>query len=460
MKKIVILIVAMTVLMGTAFAQKKNDKDKDEVERMLDRFLAYVTIESQSQYPSGETPEEFPMQEGQREIARFIFDEIKSFGKGVEVEMSSDFYIYAKVPSNTKKQVSPVMFMAHLDVSPEAPGIDIRPQVHRSYAGGNIALGNGLVLSPDSPEGCHLKNLIGNTIVTSDGNTLLGGDDKNGCAILVSLIEQLIEEQNFEHGDVYCCFTQNEDIGLAAMRFDTSFFAGQTKELIAIDVDGGDVGQFSIANFTAEGKTVLFKGNLAHTSNAKQNGLADARTAMCYYVGQLPVDAHPSYSEGRQGYTQAYIIEDLNGGKDFRVHFRTRYFEKPDSLRFAKAFDVAYAKTHAAFPTVEIVNESTVLQYDNVAYSMHPQTIEVIKKAAKKTGVTMEPYEIRAGTTGAMMVARGLPGCPCIYAGQHAEHSCYEWSCIEELVQIKNLCHEIVAQVANLKDGQSYPPYH
>lgn len=446
MKKVVI-ILAMTALMRTVTFAQNND-----VERMLQRFLSYVRIESQSQYPSGDNPDEFPMLEGQRKIARFIFNEIKSFGKGVKVEMSPDYYIYAKIPANTKKPVPPVMLMAHMDVSPEVNGIGINPQVHRNYCGGDIALGNGLTLSPESPQGAYLKNLIGGTIVTTDGTTLLGGDDKNACAILVTLIERLVKEKGTKHGDVYFCFTQNEDVGLAAMRFDTSFFDGRAKELIAIDVDGGDPGEVSVENFTAEGKTVLFKGKLAHPAFAKHNGLADALTAMCYYVGQLPVDAHPSYSEGRQGYTQCYIIEELNGGQNYRAHFRTRYFEKEDSARFASAFDTAYAKTKAAFPMVEIVNESNILQYDNVAYSMHPKTVEVITQAAKTTGVKMEPSEIRAGTTGAMMVAQGLPGSPCIYSGQHAEHSLMEWACMDELVEITGLCHEIISQVAKLAD--------
>lgn len=347
-----------------------------------------------------------------------------------------------------KKKVPSVMFMAHLDVTPEANGTDINPQVHRNYNGGDITLGHGLVLSPNSKQGTHLKDLVGKTIVTSDGSTLTGADCKTGCAILVTLMEQLINDNKFKHGDVYFCFSQNEDVGLAAMRMDLSYLDKVPDMLI--DVDGGDYGQFSVANFTAEGRTYLFKGNLAHPSNGKANGYADARTAMAYFIGQLPPETHPSNSEGRQGYIHCYAGDTLNGGQDYRISFRIRYFNKEDGVLYAKYFDDAKKRTLMAFPYVEIVMEQQALQYDNVAYSMHPKTIDIIQQAATKTGIRMDPVELRAGTTGAMMVARGLPGGPCIYSGQQAEHSIYEWCCIEELVELTALCKAIVEETSKL----------
>lgn len=443
MKKQIIITLLSCALASSAFAQN------NATERMLNRYLSYVKIESQSQYPMPEDgPDAFPIQEGQKQMATFIFNEIKAFGKGVEVKMSPDYYIYAKVPSNMKKKVPSVMFMAHLDVTPEANGTDINPQVHHNYNGGDITLGHGLVLSPNSKQGTHLKDLVGKTIVTSDGSTLTGADCKTGCAILVTLMEQLINDNKFKHGDVYFCFSQNEDVGLAAMRMDLSYLDKVPDMLI--DVDGGDYGQFSVANFTAEGRTYLFKGNLAHPSNGKANGYADARTAMAYFIGQLPPETHPSNSEGRQGYIHCYAGDTLNGGQDYRISFRIRYFNKEDGVLYAKYFDDAKKRTLMAFPYVEIVMEQQALQYDNVAYSMHPKTIDIIQQAATKTGIRMDPVELRAGTTGAMMVARGLPGGPCIYSGQQAEHSIYEWCCIEELVELTALCKAIVEETSKL----------
>ena len=445
MKKQIIITLLSCVLAGSLFAQN------NATERMLERYLSYVKIESQSQYPNPDDGSDiFPMQEGQKQIANVIYNEIKGFGKGIAVKISPDYYIYAKIPSNMKKKVPSVMFMAHLDVTPEANGRGINPQVHRNYDGGDIALGNGLILSSTSKQGSHLKDLVGKTIVTSDGTTLTGADCKTGCAILVTLIEQMLNDKKFKHGDIYFCFSQNEDIGMAAMRMDLSYFDKVPDMLI--DVDGGDYGQFSVANFTAEGRTYLFKGNLAHPSNGKANGYADARTAMAYFIGQLPPDTHPSNSEGKQGYIHCYAGDTINGGQDYRISFRIRYFDKEDGVRYAEYFDNATKKTLAAFPNVQIVMENKALQYDNVAYSMHPKTIDVIQQAAAKTGIRMHPVELRAGTTGAMMVAQGLPGGPCIYSGQQAEHSVYEWCCIEELVELTGFCKTIVEETSKLSN--------
>lgn len=445
MKKQLFTLVTIA-LMGMANAQSLQDKQANHV---LNRFLSYVKIESQS--IDDPDPESFPMTEGQIQIANYIYDELKTIDKykKTEIKMSPDYYIYVKVPSNIKKEVPSVMFMAHMDVTPEANGKGIRPQVHYNYDGGDIALGNGLVLSPDKPEGRHLKDLVGKTIITSDGNTLLGADCKTGCAILVTLFEQMMNDENFEHGDVYFAFSQNEDVGKAAMRMDMSYF-DRTPDIL-IDVDGGDYGQFSEANFTAEGRSYLFKGNLAHTSHGKELKYADARTAMAYFIGQLPPEVHPSYSEGRMGYVHCYNMEVLPNGHDVRIRFRIRYFDKDDGERYKAYLDEAYRKTLKAYPFVETILENDELQYENVAYNMHPEAVNVIKQAAEKTGLPMEGVELRAGTTGALMVAKGLPGGPCIYSGQQAEHSIWEWCCLEELLDIVTLTRNIVTEVSKQK---------
>lgn len=424
------------------------DRDRTSTKHVLDRFLSYVRIESQSvDVPE---PDSFPMTDGQKEIANYIFNELKTIDKDhvLDIKMSSDYYIYVKVPSNLDKEVPSVMFMAHLDVTPEANGEGINPQVHYNYNGGDITLGNGLVLSPDMPEGRHLKALVGKTIITSDGNTLLGADCKTGCTILVTLIEQMVNDPSFKHGDVYFSFSQNEDVGKAAMRMDMSYF-DRTPDIL-IDVDGEDFGQFSQANFTAEGRTYYFKGNQAHTSQGKALQYADARTAMAYFIGQLPPEIHPSYSEGRMGYVHCYNMEMLPNGCDVRIRFRIRYFEKADGERYRADLDEAYRRTLEAYPFVEVSLENDELQYENVAYNMHPQAVDVIRRAAEKSGMPMEGVELRAGTTGALMVAKGLPGGPCIYSAQQAAHSVYEWCCLEEMIDIVGLTRNIVTEVSQL----------
>lgn len=440
-----ILAIALLSMMGTAFAQK-TDSD-----RMLDRFISYVKIGSQSTEDLVDQTS-FPLTDGQREMATLVYNEIRSV-KGVEVSMSPDYYVYAKIPSNMKKQVPSVAFMAHLDNTPEAPGIkdglQVRPQVHRNYDGGDIVLGNGVVLSPNSPQGAHLKDLVGKTIVTSDGSTLLGADCKAGCAILVTLIEKLANDKKFKHGDVYFFFTQNEDVGKVAMRIDLNYMDKVPD--ILIDVDGNDYGEFSVANFTAINRSYLFTGNQAHSSNGKVMGYADARTAMAYFIGQLPPEIHPSNSERKQGYVHCYSIEQLENGHDFRLLFRIRYFDKNDSVVYAGHMNRAMANTKKAYPQVGVTMETSFCQYDNIANSMYPGVSEMITTAAQKTGIPMKPTWLRAGTTCALMVAKGLPGGPCIYGGQQAVHSVYEWSCIEELVDLTGLCRNIVEEISRMK---------
>ena len=441
MKKIIVSIV-MFVFVEVAFAQKTD------VECMLDRFLSYVKIGSQSVDTSENI---FFLTEGQRQMANLIYNEIKTI-KGVEVKMSPDYYVYAKVPSNMKKQVPSVAFMAHLDNTPEAPGPNtgrqVYPQVHHNYDGGDIVLNNNIVLSPNSPQGAHLKDLIGRTIVTSDGTTLLGADCKAGCAILVTLIEKMAADEKFKHGDVYFFFTQNEDVGKVAMRIDLNYM-DKVPEIL-IDVDGNDYGEFSVANFTAENRAYLFKGNQAHSSNGKVLGYADARTAMAYFIAQLPLEVHPSNSEKMQGYVHCFDIKEMDNMQDWELQFRLRYFDKADSVTYSGYMNEAMRKTREAFPKVEIEMTKCFIQYDNVANSMYSGLPDIIMAAAKKSGIPLKPTHLRAGTTCALMVAKGLPGGPCIYGGQQAVHSVREWSCMEELVELTGLCRNIVEEVCKL----------
>ena len=190
-----IIIIASFVAVAVATTAQIPSSGKVTREKMLDRFLSYVKIESQSIDDPDMTS--FPMTEGQKQMARRIYDDIKALnGKDVKVTLSDDFYVYVDIPSNMKKKVPSIMFMAHLDVTPEAPGNGIKPMIHENYDGGDIVLPAGITLSPESPQGRHLKQLKGKTIVTSDGSTLLGADDKTGCAVLVSLVEELINNPN------------------------------------------------------------------------------------------------------------------------------------------------------------------------------------------------------------------------------------------------------------------------
>lgn len=430
-----------------------NIRNKVSQEMMLERFLSYVKIESQSiDEPDMNS---FPMAYGQKMIARYIYNEVKAFGgKDVKVTLSDDYYVYIDIPSNIKKDVPSILFMAHMDVTPEAPGKGINPIVHRNYDGGDIHLSGGITLSPNSPQGTHLKDLTGKTIVTSDGTTLLGADDKTGCAVLITMVEELVKNPKFKHGRVMVALSQNEAVGKAAMRYDPTIFGD--KPDVVIDVDGSTYDQYSIANFTAIGQTYYFRGNKAHPSYGKKEQYADALTAASYFIGLVPPEMNPSAREGKKGYIHCYSLAhplDESGKpnvNDYVVKVRLRYFDQQEGAYQKKLMEDNLQKVQDAFPFVEAKKTDDQLQYENIAYSMPGHVPDLVKKAAHDAGMEMREKYARGGTTSAMMAARFpdvMPGGCDFYSGQNAEHSCYEWCCIDELIQLVDAIEKMITEI-------------
>lgn len=413
------------------------------------RFVNYARINSQS--TEGEDVAAFPLSMGQRHMARLVEQDLLKLAKNnksLQVVRSEREYVYAKLPATTKRKLPSIMLMAHLDITPEAPGGNIKPIVHRNYTGGDIVLPSGVVLSPKSPQGKHLKECIGKTIITSDGNTLLGADDKTGCTVLVSLICNLLYGKPFEHGDLYFVFSQNEDIGRAADGFETKYVGGNPD--VVIDVDGDDPHAFSVENFTAAMRIYTFHGKSAHPGEGYANKYGDALTAASYFVGQIPPYKHPSVSRGKQGYIHCYDIshpKDSTGkviSDDYLVKVRLRYFDKLEGDTLRQMLDYAEGKTIDAFPFVKVEASAEILQYENVAYTMYPTLPDIIKKAYASLGKKVSPRSERGGTTSAMIAAKGLRGGACLFSGQQAEHSIYEWTCVEDMMDMTNILQKII----------------
>lgn len=430
----------------------KEKKRKKTIETIIRRFTTYATINSQSW--DAYDPTEFPISDGQEEIAELIEQELRTIGSDKDLIVSrSDYqYVYATIPANCE-DVPSIMFMAHMDCTPECVGGEITPIVHRNYDGGDIQLPAGITLSPETPQGKHLANCVGKTIITSDGYTLLGADDKTGCTILVTLIETILNDKKLKHGDLHFVFSQNEDIGRAAERFEEEYVDGQPD--IVIDVDGNDPTAFSVENFTAVGRNYTFQGKNAHPGNGFYNQYGDALTAASYFIGQLPPETHPSASKGKEGYIHCYSIEpliDVNGEEtpqNYLVKVRLRYFDPLEGDAFRQLLDEAAELTAKAFPYVVTEAEPEVMQYENVAYTMYPGLGDLIIEAAEKEGVKLTPRSERGGTTAAMLAAKGQKGGPCLYSGQQAEHSVYEWTCAEDMYQMVMVARSIIETVAN-----------
>ena len=413
------------------------------------RFVNYARINSQS--TEGEDVTAFPLSMGQRQMARLVEQDLLKMAKNnksLQVVRSEREYVYAKLPATTKRKLPSIMLMAHLDITPEAPGGNIKPIVHRNYQGDDIILPSGVVLSPNSPQGKHLKECIGKTIITSDGNTLLGADDKTGCTVLVSLICNLLYGKPFEHGDLYFVFSQNEDIGRAADGFETKYVGGNPD--VVIDIDGDDPHAFSVENFTAAMRIYTFHGKSAHPGEGYANKYGDALTAASYFVGQIPPYKHPSISRGKQGYIHCYDIshpKDSIGkviSDDYLVKVRLRYFDKLEGDSLRQMLDSAEGKTIEAFPFVKVEASAENLQYENVAYTMYPTLPDIIKKAYASFGKKVSPRSERGGTTSAMIAAKGLRGGACLFSGQQAEHSVYEWTCVEDMVDMTKILQKII----------------
>lgn len=418
-------------------------------ESYVSRFVNYARINSQS--TEGEDVAAFPLSMGQRQMARLVEQDLLKLAKNnksLQVVRSESEYVYAKLPATTKRKLPSIMLMAHLDIIPEAPGGNIKPIVHRNYQGGDIVLPSGVVLSPESPQGKHLKECIGKTIITSDGNTLLGADDKTGCTVLVSLICNLLYGKPFEHGDLYFVFSQNEDIGRAADGFETKYVGGNPD--VVIDIDGDDPHAFSVENFTAAMRIYTFHGKSAHPGEGYANKYGDALTAASYFVGQIPPYKHPSVSRGKQGYIHCYDIshpKDSTGkviSDDYLVKVRLRYFDKLEGDTLRQMLDSAEGKTIDAFPFVKVEASAENLQYENVAYTMYPTLPDIIKKAYASLGKKVSPRSERGGTTSAMIAAKGLRGGACLFSGQQAEHSIYEWTCVEDMMDMTNILQKII----------------
>lgn len=380
----------------------KEKKRKKTIETIISRFTSYAAINSQSW--ENNDPTKFPITFGQEDMAELIEEELRNIGadKDLIVSRSKYEYVYATIPANCE-DVASIMFMAHMDCTPECDGGEITPIVHRNYNGGDIQLPAGITLSPETPQGKHLANCVGKTIITSDGSTLLGADDKTGCTILVTLIETILNDKKLKHGDLYFVFSQNEDIGRAADYFQEEYVCGQPD--IVIDVDGNDPTAFSVENFTAAARTYRFHGKNAHPGNGFYTKYGDALTAASYFIGQLPPETHPSASKDKEGYIHCYSVShptDEMGNEiteDYLVKVRLRYFDAQDGDTFRQLLDEASKLTAKAFPYVMIDADPEVMQYENVAYTMYPGLSDLIIKAAEKEGVKLTPRSERGGTT-------------------------------------------------------------
>lgn len=389
-------------------------------DEMVTTFCDYARINSQSAYPSDGSAG-FTMTTGQKVMAERLVSDINRaivdsrLNNLKPAYICKDNYVYFTIPASNGS-VSPVIGIScHLDVTPE------------------VDFGNKSIVPIVT-----VRN--GHTIIHTDGSTLLGADDKCGCTIAISLIRALLSDDSPVHGEVQFVFCPNEDIGLAAERIDTTRF---NPEMI-FDIDGEEPYKITDSNFTARGLNLLFKGNSVHPSDAKSLGLGDAVGAASMFIAGIPTQYRPEHSEGKQGYIHPWNL--TRNGQDILVETRIRYFDHEEGDLFDRVLKESAKRASANHPNVDIKCIYEGIQYENVAYTLHPDARGRVEKGAHQCGLDIEFIPSRGGTTASMFAAKGLKGGMCVFSGQHNAHSLSEYADINEMIDAYRLMLYIISE--------------
>ena len=428
------LVAALFLSGATAFAQGKiADKYRAE---MLPRFVSYVQIDSMS-----DNQAEW-MTPGQEKMAQFLYDEIKAFG--FPTYFSKDKYIYVNIPSNLKTRKAPKLGLsAHYDTTPDIIGNGVKPQVIKNYDGNPIVLKNNHVINFKSDP--YLKNMIGKTIVTSDGTTNLGADDKAGLTIIVTLLQTLAENPKMPHGPIDIVLTPNEDVGRSAERLELEYYHPD----YAYDFDGGVNGEVVIANFSADRVVVTAQGVNGHQSYAADNGYLNSVKPIADLIAvAVPTKSLPNHSRGDQGYLEPHHIEYDPVKNTHMVDCRLRYFDPEEGKRYLQGIQHTADSLQQVLGT-KITVEITK-QYENVAYGVKPEALGLLTAAMKEAGVTPKTQKERAGTTSAMIMAKHGFGGYTVFTGQNNPHAFTEWLSEEDMFKAYKVALNLVKQVAQM----------
>ncbi len=392
---------------------------------ITERFINYTKFDTQS----AEDSETVPSTSKQLIFAKYLKEELEAEGLK-DVEMDDKGYIYATLPSNTKKETPTIGFISHYDTALDASGANVKARVIRNYDGGDIELSPGIISSPTKfPELLAHK---GEDIIVTDGTTLLGADDKAGIAEIVQAMCYLRDHDEIKHGDIRVAFNPDEEIGCGAHHFNVEKFGCDW----AYTMDGGDIGDLEYENFNAAGAKVTIKGVSVHTGYAKGKMINASRLA-CEFNSFIPETDIPETTEGYQGFyhltSMTTHCEEAKLSYIIRDHDRKKFEERKDFMEnIARQMNEKYGEGTV---TIELKD-----QYYNMKEKIDPNmyVIDIVLKAMQESGVTPKVEPIRGGTDGAQLSFRGLP-CPNIFAGGVNFHGPYEFVSIqvmEKAVQV------------------------
>lgn len=410
---------------------------------LVDRFLKYVSFDTQSDEETNMTPST----PGQMEFARHLRDELESMGLE-EITLDDNGYLMATLPANIPAEeaakVPTVGFIAHLDTSPDMSGRHVSPRIVQSYDGGDIVLNaeRGIVLSPSEfPE---LLHYVGQDLIVTDGTTLLGADDKAGIAEIISAVDYLMAHPEIKHGKIRIAFNPDEEIGLGAHKFDVEHFGAD----FAYTMDGGEIGEIEYENFNAAVAKVTFAGRNVHPGYAKHKMVNSMRIANQFII-MLPRWETPEHTEGYEGF---YHLTAMEGTVEKTVlTYIIRDHDRDRFERRKKELEHLARKINNEFPdccSIEIKD-----QYYNMREKIEPvkYIIDIAEQAMREVGVTPVIVPIRGGTDGAQLSFKGLP-CPNLFAGGLNFHGRYEFVPIPSMEAAKATIVRIAGIVAERKD--------
>ena len=403
------------------------------MEKILDRFFRYVSVDTQAD-PESETQ---PSAAKELDLLRMLRDELQAMG--VEATLDEYGYVMGTIPSNCgKENVPAVGFIAHVDTAPDASGANIKPQIIENYDGGDISLQGvpGLALTTkDFPEMAQYK---GQTLITTDGTTLLGADDQAGVAEIMDAVQYIMEHPEFKHGEIKIGFTPDEEIGRGVVKFDVEKFGAK----YAYTMDGGQIGELEYENFNAAGATVKIQGRNIHPGYAKGKMLNAILIGM-ELNSLLPVEQRPEYTCGYEGFFHIIgfngTVEQATFSYIIRDHDMALYEQKKEYMQ--KCVDFINEKYGTGTATVEIKH-----QYYNMRKEVEPHyhIVEKAVKAMEMEGIKPHIQPIRGGTDGANLSFMGLP-CPNIFAGGHNFHGKLEFIPLESMEKASKVILNIIS---------------
>ena len=401
------------------------------MEKILDRFLRYVSIDTQSD----ENSESQPSAAKELDLLKLLCKELNDMG--VEATLDEYGYVMGTIPSNIDKKAPAIGFIAHVDTSPDASGKDVKPQIISNYDGGDIELKGmpGLALKPSEfPE---LLNHKGETLITTDGTTLLGADDKAGVAEIMNAVQYIVEHPEFKHGEIKIGFTPDEEIGRGVVKFDVKRFGAD----YAYTMDGGEIGELEFENFNAASAKIHIQGRNVHPGYAKDK-MKNAIIIGMELNDLLPVGQRPELTEGYDGFFHIIsfngTVEEADFGYIIRDHDRKKFEDKKELI--CKCVDFINMKYGEGTATLEVKD-----QYYNMREQVEPYYFIVEKaiKAMEMADIKPKIQPIRGGTDGANLSFKGLP-CPNIFAGGLNFHGKMEFATLENIEKASQVVLNII----------------